>query len=182
MILTGRSEAAAVFAAVIIAPIEAVRVSLPELGLMNPLSIALSYARGAVPVRNIRLGCPRVTPLYSAQKTLEFHHSSSTPEPNDIPETRMLPALLLSGAVHNIFAQEKQTRTVPKSNISYLQLVKGCPPRLILDSPVGSQLTERIDQQTLQSSFWYTHYPFRGIVKKKVEPLPGSESTQIRPS
>lgn len=74
----------------IVASVKAVGVSCPELGLMNSLCIPSSYTCGTISVGNIGISCLRVTPLYSAQKTLEFQHDSSTPNLNAIPQKRIL--------------------------------------------------------------------------------------------
>ncbi|MFZ5864357.1 MAG: hypothetical protein ACOYXY_00600 [Thermodesulfobacteriota bacterium] len=84
IIQTRGSEATALFPAVIMASVEAIRKSGPELGLMNPPCIPVAYTRGAVSVGNIGGRSQRIAPLYSTQKTLEFHHDTPTPEPNAI--------------------------------------------------------------------------------------------------
>jgi hypothetical protein len=91
IILTRCSKTTALFAAAIVASVEAIGVSGPELGLLNPLGIVCSYTCRTVPVGNVQLGCVRTTPLYTAQKTLVFEHHSSTPEPDSFAKTRIAP-------------------------------------------------------------------------------------------
>jgi hypothetical protein len=67
IILARGSEAAAFLRAIIVTSVETVRVTFPDLCPVNTVRVLLSYTCGAISVRDFRIGCLGIAPLYTAE-------------------------------------------------------------------------------------------------------------------